>query len=111
MTKNKIKIFFNKFNIDYIENFIERIGKEQISFKFYPKNYRGKVDVNLVFTNDPAELTKIVEEYNLSKIIIVTERINPEVIIEFLKYTNCICYLNASSNLIINKIKFYIFSR
>lgn len=109
--KVNIRTIYKNFETICVQRFIKKVQKECIELNFFKDDYKGNIDIDLIFVNNGLELEKIVKKYKSKNVVVVTECVNPEIIIDFLKYTSCICYINASAKLIVRKIKFYVLSR
>ncbi len=102
----KIKVLYNKFDRKIIQNFTERLLLLKEDIQIYEINYKGKVDIIMIFADDILTLKYLISlTKKKEKIAIVTSNINANYLVKCIDYSTCVCYLKGNMNLIVKKLE------
>ncbi len=90
--------------INNLKQYIENSGKEM---KIYLKSTsKSKYDIYLILTNSIEEIKKYKEKYKFKdNVIILTNKLNKEYIMECIKYSENVGFLNSTDKVICDRIE------
>lgn len=101
----KLKIIYKNFNKVQIQEFTRKLVKITSNIKIYDLNYRGRVDIVMIFANSIYSLKYCINRTSINeKIVIVTSNINTNFILNCMSFSSCICYIKGNIDLIVKKI-------